>query len=67
MSPMGSINGSTDTPGQSRRPPGAAPGDVVVGAGAAARDRFDVPITFVPQLHGEVHGLGAVEMVAERL
>ena len=34
---------------------------------AEARDRFDLPITLVPQLHGEVHGLDAVETVAERL
>jgi anion-transporting ArsA/GET3 family ATPase len=34
---------------------------------AAARDRFDLPVTLVPQLHGEVHGLEAVETVAERL
>ena len=34
---------------------------------AEARDRFDLPVTLVPQLHGEVHGLEAVETVAERL
>ena len=34
---------------------------------AEARERFDLPITLVPQLHGEVHGLEAVETVAERL
>ena len=34
---------------------------------AAARERFDLPVTLVPQLHGEVHGLEAVETVAERL
>ncbi len=32
-----------------------------------ARERFDLPITIVPQLHGEVHGLEAVERVAARL
>ena len=34
---------------------------------AEARERFDLPVTLVPQLHGEVHGLEAVETVAERL
>ena len=34
---------------------------------AAARERFDLPVTLVPQLHGEVHGLAAVETVADRL
>ena len=34
---------------------------------AEARDRFDLPVTLVPQLHGEVHGLEAVETVADRL
>ncbi|WP_254838317.1 ArsA family ATPase [Natronomonas marina] len=34
---------------------------------AEARERFDLPITLVPQLHGEVHGLEAVETVADRL
>ncbi len=34
---------------------------------AAARERFDLPVTLVPQLHGEVHGLDAVETVADRL
>jgi arsenite-transporting ATPase len=33
----------------------------------AARERFELPVTLVPQLHGEVHGLEAVETVAERL
>ena len=32
-----------------------------------AREKFDLPITLVPQLHGEVHGLDAVEVVADRL
>ena len=32
-----------------------------------AREQFDLPITLVPQLHGEVHGLAAVETVADRL
>jgi len=32
-----------------------------------ARERFDLPVTLVPQLHGEVHGLEAVETVAARL
>ncbi|PSP95211.1 hypothetical protein BRC84_03615 [Halobacteriales archaeon QS_1_68_44] len=32
-----------------------------------ARERFELPITLVPQLHGEVHGLEAVETVAARL
>jgi len=34
---------------------------------AEAREKFDLPITLVPQLHGEVHGLEAVETVADRL
>ena len=34
---------------------------------AEARERFELPITLVPQLHGEVHGLEAVETVAARL
>ncbi|QLD88542.1 TRC40/GET3/ArsA family transport-energizing ATPase [Natronomonas salina] len=34
---------------------------------AEARKKFDLPITLVPQLHGEVHGLEAVETVADRL
>jgi len=34
---------------------------------AEARERFDLPVTLVPQLHGEVHGLEAVETVADRL
>ena len=34
---------------------------------AEARDRFDLRVTLVPQLHGEVHGLEAVETVADRL
>jgi arsenite-transporting ATPase len=32
-----------------------------------ARERFELPITILPQLHGEVHGLEAVETIAERL
>lgn len=32
-----------------------------------ARDRFDLPITLVPQLHGEVHGLAAVRAISDRL
>jgi arsenite-transporting ATPase len=32
-----------------------------------AREKFSMPITLVPQLHGEVHGLEAVEAVADRL
>ncbi|WP_411715058.1 ArsA family ATPase [Natronomonas sp.] len=32
-----------------------------------ARERFELPITLVPQFHGEVHGLEAIERVADRL
>jgi arsenite-transporting ATPase len=32
-----------------------------------ARNRFELPLTLVPQLHGEVHGIEAVETVADRL
>jgi arsenite-transporting ATPase len=32
-----------------------------------ARERLAPPVTLVPQLHGEVHGLEAVEQVADRL
>jgi arsenite-transporting ATPase len=34
---------------------------------SAARERFDLPITLLPQLHGEVHGLEAVDRIADRL
>ena len=34
---------------------------------AEAHERFGLPVTLVPQLHGEVHGLAAVETVADRL
>ena len=32
-----------------------------------ARERFDLPITIVPQFHGEVRGLATLERVAARL
>jgi arsenite-transporting ATPase len=34
---------------------------------AEARERFGLPITQIPQLHGEVHGFEAVAAVADRL
>ena len=34
---------------------------------ADARERFDLPVTLLPELHGEVHGFDAVATVAERL
>ncbi|MEF8807067.1 ArsA family ATPase [Natronomonas sp.] len=32
-----------------------------------ARETFDLPLTLLPLLHGEVHGLDAVETIADRL
>jgi arsenite-transporting ATPase len=32
-----------------------------------AREKFDMPLTLLPLLHGEVHGLEAVETIADRL
>jgi arsenite-transporting ATPase len=32
-----------------------------------ARNRFELPLTLVPRLGGEVHGIEAVETVADRL
>jgi arsenite-transporting ATPase len=32
-----------------------------------AREKFDLPLTLLPLLHGEVHGLEAVETIADRL
>jgi arsenite-transporting ATPase len=32
-----------------------------------ARERFELPLTLVPRVGGEVHGIEAVETVADRL
>ena len=32
-----------------------------------ARERFDLPVTLLPELHSEVHGFDAVSTIAERL